>query len=116
MLADTPSRPAQGDALANFLVANAELLGIQYVLWSMYEFSTSGSGQRFERYGDASSPHRDHVHIELSPIAYSWTPEQMQSRFAAAISSQSSMLAGFAAFAGAAGVTAALAWWWLKRR
>ncbi len=46
MVVNDANRPANGDALANFLVRNADYLGIQYVLWSMYEWSASRNGPR----------------------------------------------------------------------
>ncbi len=85
MFRDTPERAAQGDALANFLVRNAEYLGIQYVLWSMYEWSASHSGPRWERYTDPTSPHRDHVHVEPSREALAWPADVMRARVRSAL-------------------------------
>lgn len=55
-----------GDSLANWLVAHAQEIGIQYVLWNKYEWSASRFGPRWENYTGAES-HDDHVHMELSP-------------------------------------------------
>ena len=90
MFRDTPERAAQGDALANFLVRNADYLGIQYVLWSMFEWSASRNGPRWEAYTDPASPHRDHVHVELSREALAWPADVMRARVRSALAAWSS--------------------------
>lgn len=53
----------RGDAVANFLVENAEYIGIQRVVWDR----TYWNGERgFGALGSASLPHTDHIHAELS--------------------------------------------------
>ncbi len=52
-----------GDAVANWLVENAEFIGIQRVIWD----KAFWNGQKgFGLLSSASSPHTDHLHIELS--------------------------------------------------
>lgn len=118
MLRDTPLRPAQGDALANFLVLNAQLLQLQYVLWSETELSTSNSGSRWERYTSSPEGHYDHVHVEIGPVAQTWTYAQMQTRVDSALASLSGddTARNVVLMLGAGGVTVALAWWFLNRR
>ena len=50
-----------GDAVANFLVENAEYIGIQRVIWD-YTFWNGERG--FGSLG--GNPHTDHIHVELS--------------------------------------------------
>lgn len=77
-------RPERGEAIASWLVRNAERLGLQYVLFSRYEWSASGSGAAWERY-TGSDPHVDHVHLEVGPDARRWTAAEMDARAAAAL-------------------------------
>lgn len=104
MIASGASRAANGDALANYLVRNAAMLGLQYVLWSHYEWSASGSGPRWESH--AAGDHQDHVHVELSPEARAWSADTMRSRWDAALAASAPSRAGTVV---AAGVGAALA-------
>lgn len=73
---------ALGDAVANFLVVHGEALGLQYVLWSGYEWSRSRSGAIWARY-TGSNPHTDHVHLEVSATAWRWPRGEMAARLAA---------------------------------
>lgn len=66
---------AAGDSIANFLVAWAVQLGVQYVVWDNYEWSVSLVGDAWEpmassrdraAWGRSPNPHSDHVHAELS--------------------------------------------------
>lgn len=79
MIRDDATRAAVGDAVANWLVLNAETLGVQYVLWSMFEWSASSSGARWERY-TGENPHRDHVHFELGPEGIALGATEMTAR------------------------------------
>ncbi len=53
-----------GDPIANWLVLNAEAIGVQYVIWNRVRWS----GNRTPRVAayTRSSPHIDHVHVELN--------------------------------------------------
>lgn len=52
-----------GDAVANWLVENAEFIGVQRVIWDRAFWN----GERgFGLLSSASSPHTNHLHIELS--------------------------------------------------
>ena len=57
---------AKGAEVANWLVLNAQRLGIQYVIFDGLEVSSSRIGEAWETY-TGTNPHRDHVHVELSP-------------------------------------------------
>ncbi len=55
-----------GDPLAHWLIRNAETIGIQFIIWDRSSWNASRpAGEKFRAYGGAS-PHRDHLHIELS--------------------------------------------------
>jgi hypothetical protein len=53
-----------GDAVANWLVENAEYVGVQRVVWDRSYWN----GERgFGALSSASLPHTDHIHVEVSP-------------------------------------------------
>lgn len=78
------ARPQRGDRIANFFVRHAARLGVQYVLWSRYEWSASGRGAAWEAY-TGSNPHVDHVHVEFGPEARRWPREVMHARITEAL-------------------------------
>ena len=55
---------AAGDVIANWLVANAGAIGVQFLIWDRTQWKTSGT-HRARCYG-GSHPHDDHIHVELS--------------------------------------------------
>ena len=57
---------AAGEVIANWLVLNAQTLGIQLVIWDNVEWSPSGSGAAWESY-TGRDPHTSHVHAEVTP-------------------------------------------------
>ena len=62
--ADRPSELRAGDALAGWLVANAEVLGTQMVIWNRRVWGGRVWGWR--PVGPATHPHDDHVHFEIT--------------------------------------------------
>jgi hypothetical protein len=59
----------KGDPIANYLAANAEMLGIQFIVWSGYKFNAGArADKRFGPYG-GSNAHIDHPHVEITPEA-----------------------------------------------
>lgn len=58
----------KGDQIANFLVQNADRIGIQMLIWDRTIWKASGSAQR-DRCYQGSHPHNDHVHVEISSDA-----------------------------------------------
>jgi hypothetical protein len=56
---------AVGDPIANWLVQNAEALGVQYIIWNRMKWSGSKTGRKHGRYG-GPSPHINHIHVELN--------------------------------------------------
>lgn len=55
-----------GDAIGNWLVENAEAIGIQYIIWDLYTWQAERDvGNKGKDYG-GSHPHHDHLHIEVS--------------------------------------------------
>jgi MYXO-CTERM domain-containing protein len=55
-----------GDPIGNFLIENAEAIGIQYIIWDLHTWNASRpAGTKAKDYGGAH-PHNDHLHVELS--------------------------------------------------
>ena len=57
-----------GDVIANYLVENAEALGVQFIIWDRTKWNASYSGRKDAYYG-GEHPHHDHLHIELTEEA-----------------------------------------------
>lgn len=118
----TPEGNAAGDALASFLVANADRLGVQGVIWRRREWYASRVATAWEDHltGD---PHTSHPHIELSPAVAGESADAMRARIAAvmaaparAAATPSALDPWDALFFG--GTVTALAWWlarWWRR-
>lgn len=66
---------ALGTQAANWLALNSRALGVQYLIFDGTELSSARVGDAWEPYntnvptqlGTRRSPHRDHVHVEISP-------------------------------------------------
>lgn len=56
--------PATGDELAEYALANADELGITYVIWQQ-RINTGDGWEMQEDRGDATANHMDHVHISF---------------------------------------------------
>lgn len=54
-----------GDPVANWLVENAEAIGIQMVIWDRASYGPHRSSPK-QRYYSGTHPHHDHLHIELT--------------------------------------------------
>jgi MYXO-CTERM domain-containing protein len=55
-----------GDAIGNWLIENAEYIGIQYIIWDLFTWGGhKPAGEKDNAYG-GSHPHNDHLHVELS--------------------------------------------------
>lgn len=68
MTDDLANGKATGDRLAAYAQANAEKLGIKYVIWWQRQWSVRRSDEGWRPMGDRGSPtanHYDHVHISL---------------------------------------------------
>lgn len=62
----------RGDAVANWLVANAEHIGVQLVIWDRTVWQANG---RNDRPYTGPVPHVDHLHVELTvPASAKQTP------------------------------------------
>lgn len=61
---------AKGDRVANWLVENAEHIGVQMIIWDRTIWKASGGVPR-DRCYQGQHPHNDHVHVELSQEAAS---------------------------------------------
>jgi hypothetical protein len=114
----TPEGRAAGDALAAFVVENADRLGVQGVIWHGTEWFASNVGPAWEPY-DGGDAHTSHPHIELSPAVLAWGAEGMRARIAEVVASParpSGTSWGAVALGGAMGWAAwALARWWRSR-
>ncbi len=55
----------RGDPVANWLVTNAQVIGVQYVIWDRWDWSGARSGRKDGPYG-GPIPHTDHIHMELT--------------------------------------------------
>ena len=55
---------AKGDQIADWLVANAALIGIQYIIWDRGSFRGDRNPQ--SKCYAGSHPHNDHIHLELT--------------------------------------------------
>ncbi len=58
----------RGDVVANWLVVNAQRLGVQYIIWDRTQWNGSRSGDKVSPYG-GPHPHHDHLHVELNTSA-----------------------------------------------
>jgi len=57
---------ARGDQIANYLVQNAEAIGVQFIIWDRNDWGASRAAPKLRAYG-GPHPHTDHLHVELSP-------------------------------------------------
>ena len=57
-----------GDPIANYLIANAERLGIEYLIWDRTSWGGYRAAPKHRAY-TGPHPHHDHLHIELSPTS-----------------------------------------------
>lgn len=56
----------QGTALAEYLVANANRLGTEYVVWNRHIWSRKRASEGWRPYTGSNNPHTDHVHGTFS--------------------------------------------------
>lgn len=62
-----------GDPVANFLVENAEAIGIQYIIWDQWTWRADREPGAKDRAYGGPIPHLDHPHVELSVVASAHT-------------------------------------------
>jgi hypothetical protein len=60
MTNDIPNGKSIGDQLAAYVVANADALGVKYVIWYRQVWTRE---KGWHKYTGSSNPHTDHVHI-----------------------------------------------------
>lgn len=58
-----------GDEVGHFLIAHAELFGVQLIIWDEWSWGASRAEGAKGRMYTGVNPHRDHLHIELSVAA-----------------------------------------------
>ncbi|QFG27651.1 hypothetical protein F7P10_40985 [Actinomadura sp. WMMB 499] len=61
------SATAHGDQVAQYVIDNAERLGIKYVIWKqrIYDMRGSGGWSQMEDRGSITQNHYDHVHVSV---------------------------------------------------
>lgn len=58
---------AQGQAIADFLQANASALGVKYIIWNRQVWEASGKPVAgWHPYTSTDNPHTDHVHVTFN--------------------------------------------------
>ncbi|MCA9628812.1 MAG: hypothetical protein KC766_14135 [Myxococcales bacterium] len=67
--ADSDADNDAGDPIGNWLIENAEAIGIQYIIWDHWTWSASRSAGSKDRSYGGPNPHVDHLHVELSAAA-----------------------------------------------
>lgn len=67
--ADSDADNDAGDPIGNWLIENAEAIGIQYIIWDQWTWSASRSAGAKDRSYGGPNPHVDHLHVELSQAA-----------------------------------------------
>ena len=58
----------RGDVVANWLVQNAENIGVQFIIWDRATWNASRSGNKVRGY-TGPNPHVDHIHLEINADA-----------------------------------------------
>lgn len=116
----TPEGNAAGDALAAFLVENADRLGVQGVIWRRREWYASRVLSAWEDY-DRGDPHTSHPHIELSPAVAGESAAAMRARIAAVVAAPARPAPSASPWSAVAfgGAVAGAAWWlarWWRSR
>jgi len=59
------SNPAQGNAIAAFVLANKARFGVTYVIWQQ-RYNDGGGWSFMEDRGDPTQNHYDHVHVSFA--------------------------------------------------
>lgn len=59
----------KGDPVANWLIQNAQHIGIQLIIWDRTIWTASRAAGTKDRAYGGEHPHHDHLHIELTPDA-----------------------------------------------
>ena len=75
VLPDGGANNAVGDPIANWLVVNAERLGIHLIIWDQASWGPHRDHYNTALYSNPGYPHKDHLHIELTESAASETSE-----------------------------------------
>lgn len=71
---DGKANSALGDPIGNWLVENAEALGVQFIIWDRTTWMASRElGKKAKPYS-GQHPHHDHLHVELHPSASGTVP------------------------------------------
>jgi FG-GAP-like repeat len=55
----------KGDIVANWLIVNAQAIGVQYIIWDVSDWSGAHGGDKMGAY-NGPNRHIDHIHVELT--------------------------------------------------
>ena len=70
MINDIPHGDATGNQLADYLIANADSIGVRYIIWKQRSWTPArNSWKPMEDRGSPTQNHMDHVHLSLNPDA-----------------------------------------------
>ncbi len=76
MINDIPDGKAVGDRLAGFLIANAQAIGVKYIIWQQRSWTPArGEWKPMEDRGSPTQNHLDHVHLSLDDSATGTVPQ-----------------------------------------
>lgn len=78
VLADGGANNAVGDPIANWLVINAERLGIHLIIWDQASWGPHRDHYNTALYSNPGFPHKNHLHIELTEAAASQSSQWFQ--------------------------------------
>ena len=71
-----------GDGIGNWLIKNAKVIGVQYMVWDRTSWGGSRSGRK-DKYYSGAHDHKDHYHIELTKDAAARRTQWFRNRGAA---------------------------------
>ena len=66
---NTAAGKAYGDEVAQYLLANASALGIDYILWQQRQWNADGTSSPMRDLKNATDNHMDHVHVHTEGTA-----------------------------------------------
>ncbi len=75
VLSDGGANNEVGDPIANWLVINAERLGIHLIVWDQASWGPHRDHYNTALYSNPGYPHKNHLHVELSEQAASETSQ-----------------------------------------
>lgn len=74
MTNDIPDGDAVGNQMADYLIANAESVGVKYIIWRQRSWTAARGWRAMADRGSPTQNHMDHVHLSLRADAQGVTP------------------------------------------